>query len=238
MNIYLETNLWNALCDQAVIADDLVSSLTSRNANLVFSFHCVTEMARTFQGYGDAADRGRRLFSCLKEFVEAGVLCAKQNMDLIPAELTALQSQTNVDMFISEQDCAKLRAEVEKLARGAFNETADRFISDRVAFAKTTRQKQIGHLELRTDVKDKMKTISAGNLPSWLDEEMMAPVGQKLLMGHILAIFPTAPQPEAFVLAGELLANPDFRFAPRRRSCRLVFQLALRQSGIESTRFG
>jgi hypothetical protein len=30
------------------------------------------KMAKTFRGYGTAADRGRQLFSCLSRFVDAG----------------------------------------------------------------------------------------------------------------------------------------------------------------------
>ncbi len=92
MKVYLETNLWNALCDHPADADTLVASLGSRGINLVFSYHCVTEMAKTFQGFGAAADRGRQLFSCLRRFVDAGARCAQQNMELIPAELAALTS--------------------------------------------------------------------------------------------------------------------------------------------------
>ena len=106
MNVYLETNLWNALCDHPVDADTLVGSLGARAITLDFSDHCVTEMARTFQGYGTAADRGRQLFSCLRRFVDAGARCTKQNMELIPAELTALTSRTEVEPFLSAKEHA------------------------------------------------------------------------------------------------------------------------------------
>jgi hypothetical protein len=49
MNVYLETNLWNALCDHPVEADTLVGSLGERAITLDFSDHCVTEMAKTFR---------------------------------------------------------------------------------------------------------------------------------------------------------------------------------------------
>jgi hypothetical protein len=55
MNVYLETNLWNALCDHPVDADTLVGSLGARVINLDFSDHCVTEMAKTFRGVRDCS---------------------------------------------------------------------------------------------------------------------------------------------------------------------------------------
>jgi hypothetical protein len=54
MNVYLETNLWNALCDHPVDADTFMGSLGARGINLGFSDHCVTEMAKTFRGCGTA----------------------------------------------------------------------------------------------------------------------------------------------------------------------------------------
>ena len=107
-------------------------SLGSRGINLVFSYHCVTEMAKTFQGFGAAADRGRQLFSCLRRFVDAGARCAQQNMELIPAELTALTSRTEVELFISANEHTQLKAEIGKLANGIFDETANRIIGERM----------------------------------------------------------------------------------------------------------
>jgi hypothetical protein len=54
VNVYLETNLWNTLCDHALDADALAGSLGSRGINLGFSYHCVSEMAKTFRVRGPA----------------------------------------------------------------------------------------------------------------------------------------------------------------------------------------
>jgi hypothetical protein len=72
--------------------------------------------------------------------------CAQQNMELIPAELTALTSRTEVELFISANEHTQLKAEIGKLANGIFDETANRFIGERIEFAKRTREAQISHL--------------------------------------------------------------------------------------------
>ena len=147
MNVYLETNLWNALCDHTVDADTLVGSLGGRAITLEFSDHCVTEMAKTFRGYGTAADRGRQLSSCLRRFLDAGARCTKQNTELIPAELTALTSRTEVEPFLSAKEHAQLKAEIDKLASGIFDEAANRSIDARTEFVRRAGQAQIRHLK-------------------------------------------------------------------------------------------
>jgi hypothetical protein len=102
-------------------------------------------------------------------------------MELIPAELTALTSQSSVDPFISAEEYAQLRAEVDKLANGVFDDTANGFISERIEFAKRPRQAQISHLELRPDMKQKLKAVSSCAFPVWLDEQLLCLDGQKIL---------------------------------------------------------
>ena len=213
MDLYLETNLWNALCDHPGDPDTLVRFLDSLSVRLVFSYHCGTEMAKTFLGFGGASDRGRELFSSLRRCMDAGACCAKQNMDLIPAELTALTSGGKVDPFISPEQRAQLYAEVDKLANGIFDDQAKASIEGRIKFAKRTRQAQINHLELRPEMKQHLKTISPDALPAWLDQQVVTLDGQKILAHHILRIYPDAPPSDVFHYAGALLADPLYRFA-------------------------
>jgi hypothetical protein len=64
MYIYLDTNVWNILCDHAVDPNELVASLAAKNANLVLSTHTFYELAKTFRASSDkASERGKELFS-------------------------------------------------------------------------------------------------------------------------------------------------------------------------------
>jgi hypothetical protein len=125
-------------------------------------------------------------------------------MELIPAELTALTSRTEVEPFLSPNEHAQLKAERGKLASGIFDEAANRLIDEQIEFAKRTRQAQIDHLELRLEMKQKLIAVSPGAFPAWLDEQ---------LLSHIMRIYPDAPPSDVFGRAGALLANPRFRFA-------------------------
>lgn len=69
------------------------------------------------------------------------------NMELIPAELTALTSKTEVKPFLSANEHAQLKAEIDTLVSGIFDEAANRLIDERIEFARRTRQAQIRHLK-------------------------------------------------------------------------------------------
>ncbi|HVB07570.1 MAG TPA: hypothetical protein VNF00_01370 [Candidatus Acidoferrales bacterium] len=92
MNIYLDTMLWNALCDHAVDPQKLVTSLAARDANLVLGLHNFYELAKIFRKQTtEAVERGRRLFSYLSQFLDAGILCVKENDELLAMEMWALK---------------------------------------------------------------------------------------------------------------------------------------------------
>ena len=215
VNIYLDTVLWNVLCDHAVDPKELVASLASKNSNLVLSTHVVYELAKTFRAPAvQASKRGRELFFYLKKFVDANTPCAKENMELLVAEIQALHSRTStIDAFLSEKDYARLSQEVSKLADGEFDERADKFIQERSEFASNTRSSQASHLESRTDMKQKLKNVFPEKLEQWLQMETLAPTGVEILTFHILRQYPDAPRMEAAEHASALLSLPASRMA-------------------------
>src|SRR5262249_14286522 len=76
-----ETNIWNAICDQAVAAKALVSSLAAKDATLAISPHLTYELARTFTGKRPTREtQGIKLFSCMKAFLDLDMPCSKELM--------------------------------------------------------------------------------------------------------------------------------------------------------------
>lgn len=208
MNIYLDTMLWNALCDQDVDPLELVKTLASNKANLTFSNQTTFELARTFlSAKPQVAERGRKLFSHFKKFIDANTPCAKDNMELLIAELEALRRRTaSVDTFLSGSHYESLRNEVGKLANGNFDERARSFIENRLKFSSNTRSGQAGHLEIRTETKEILKGISPDKLESWLQSEAAKPIGVTMLTDHIVRAFHNAPRIELESWASALLA--------------------------------
>jgi hypothetical protein len=210
VNIYLDTNLWNALCDHPVDPHDLVALLAARNASLVFSLQTFHELCKTFRASTTKSfERGKKLFSYFQEFVDADIPCAKEIMELLAAEMWALNlGKSTVDAFLNKKDYAEVRREVNKLANGEYDERTANFLEERATLASSTRLGQARHLESRSDIKQNLMNVSPESLEKWLNYGMTTPGGVALLVAHIQRQFPEAPQLEAEAYAPELLALP------------------------------
>ncbi len=215
MNLYLDTNLWNVLCDQEIEPNKLLSSLASENSNLVLSFQTIYELAKNFHAPGEQVSRrGIELFTYLKHYVEADIPCVKLTEELLAAEMSALQFGTNsIDAYISESDYGRFKSEIEKLAAGVFDERVNSFIESRIAFASYTRFGQSRHLEGRPDVKQKLKGVPNHRLDEWLEAQTISLVGQAMLASRIIRVFPEAPTEDANEYAKALLHSQYNRVA-------------------------
>ena len=88
VNIYLDTILWNTLCDQDIEPGLLIESFAAKNANLVLSHQTVFELAKTFTR---TPERGKKLFSYVKQFVQANAPCTREISGVLEAEMRLLQ---------------------------------------------------------------------------------------------------------------------------------------------------
>src|SRR5215469_14383111 len=139
--IYADTTIWNALCDQSVDAGRLTNDLATQRAQLVLGTNAVYEMAKTFKGRRtDAQERGRALFSHLRQYVQLGIPLLRQTDDLLREEAKHVTKEIKtLELFYGSADYEKLVAEVDKLARGVFDSRAGQFIPLREAEAKQSR---------------------------------------------------------------------------------------------------
>lgn len=215
VNIYLDTNLWNALCDRAVDPQKLVESLADRNVELVLGLHNFYELAKTFGGRTrESSERGQRLFCYLREFIDASILCVKENDELLAVEMWALKSgTTSVDAFYGKEDYLLLRKGVDTLASGGFDERAASFIKEQSAFASNIRLTQKQRLKSRVDAKQYLRTVPPEKLGQWLQAEMRSAAGHDDLKNHIRRRFPEATEIAATEYASALLASPTCRFS-------------------------
>jgi hypothetical protein len=136
--IYADTSVWNALCDESVDAGRLTKDLTRQRAQLILGTDAVYEMAKTFKGSRSTAQqRGKELFSYLKQYVQLRIHLLRQTDDLLREEAKHVTKETkNPQLFYGSADYEKLVAEVDKLARGVFDSRAAEFIPLREAEAK------------------------------------------------------------------------------------------------------
>jgi hypothetical protein len=209
--IYLDTNLWNRLLDLNVDPSALLSRLERCDSSLALSGQSVYELALTFQ---NSAERGRNIFRYLKAYVDAGIVGAYDNLDLLRAEVQALYARANsVVAYYNPADYDALKVEVAKLADGIVDQRAQSFLSKRKELAKAGRQEPKTHLEQRPDMKARLLAVPENGLVAWLDEQVSGEVGTALLIGHLNNVYKSASADAAKSTAQGLLQHPASRTA-------------------------
>jgi hypothetical protein len=214
MNLYLDTNLWNELCDQSVDAEHLLTLLAANNSELVLSYQVVYELAKCFLDMrGSGSQRGKALFTYLSQFVRSNMRCVTEVMEVLADEMWALRQARAVHAFLSPQGHSTLVSNVQALADGEFDERAKAFVEERAALAPRIRSGPINQLERRPDVKQRLKDISAQELGAWLHAETDTDRGAALLADHVRRQFPEASPLDAGEWALGLLASPACRLS-------------------------
>lgn len=207
--IYLDTNLWNRLLDQNVDPMELLSSLQRCDSSLALSGQNVYELTQTFR---TSAERGKALFRYLKVYVDAEIVGAYDNMDLLRAEVAALYTRADsVVSYYKPADYAALKAEVAKLAQGIVDDRAQAFLAERKEFAKASRDDQKEHFEQRPDMRERLLAVSEDGLEAWLDEQVAGNVGAALLTGHLIRVYESPMTDAAISTALGLLQHPASR---------------------------
>ena len=147
-DIYLDTNLWNVLCDQAVDSAQLVSRLAAKNAYLAPGTHIFYEMAKTFRSSAvGSRERGGVLFSYFRQCFEADTHCVKDNMELLAREMWSAKLGSSVSgRMLSQEDRDLVLQEVDKLIAGELSQRASEFLDNQSAFASSTRLNQHKYL--------------------------------------------------------------------------------------------
>lgn len=209
--IYLDTNLWNRLLDQNADPAALLSRLEQSRSSLALSGQTVYELARTFQAN---PERGKELFRYVKVYVDAGIVGAYDNKDLLRAEVKALYDDADfVVAYYRQADYDALKAEVGKLSEGIVDQRAQTFVSERMGYTKETREGQKALMEKRPDMRARLLAIPDNRLTAWLDQEVSSDGGAIILKSHLMHVFESTKEDAAYSTALELLQHPASRMA-------------------------
>jgi hypothetical protein len=215
VKIYLDTNMWDALFDGGVQPEQFVPRLAKGNKILVLGLHAFYESARIFQSPSpDALTRGKALFEFLNRYLKTNVLCAKDQSELLPAEMLMLkEGPERVEFFYPRADRDKIIAECQRLANGEQSEVARQFLLDQDNFAVQATKGIIAHVDGKPELKKQLSKIAPEDLEGWLRKESVSIRGHSNLARHIQLRFPGELENEITEYARELFALPIKRFA-------------------------
>jgi hypothetical protein len=205
--------LWNALCDQKIVPQTFINSLTAQDAHLVLTEHTLYELGRTFtSSKPDAHARGRELLTYAQQYAHH-VLCAKKGIELVAAEMWALKLGAGgmIEAFHNEENCGLMRALLARLAAGEVDDRVRAYNAERLQYINHNRTGQIRHFENNPEKRAELQTISEENLPRWLMTETLSMTGVALLARHIVTYFPQTNMVEASEYALAILMSPTLR---------------------------
>jgi len=213
--IYLDTNMWDALFDGGVQPELFVPRLEKANKCLVLGLHAFYELARIFKSpRPDALTRGKALFEFLNRYLEANVSCAKDQSELLPAEMLMLkEGPERVDFFYPRTDRDKIIAEARRLASGELSEVARQFLLEQDNFATIATKNIIAHMNAKPKLREQLSAVTSENLESWLRKESVSVSGHSNLARHFQIRYPEAPEKHISEYAVGLLSLPMRRFA-------------------------
>ncbi|HKN75650.1 MAG TPA: hypothetical protein VJW94_10770 [Candidatus Acidoferrum sp.] len=198
-----------------VSPDHFVRRLAAVNIRLVLGLHAFYELARTLQSSRSGTPtRGTALFRYLGQYLETNMLCAKDQSELLPAEMLMLKKgPERVEFFYPREDHLKIVAECQRLANGEQSELARQFLSEQLEFAARTRKGIVGFLDARPELKKRLSNIAPQALETWLRRESVSIRGHSNLARHIAFRFPEVAEDEVTEYAIGLFDLPMKRYA-------------------------
>jgi hypothetical protein len=171
--IYLDTNIWDQLCDQNVPPKQFIDALTSKGYTLVISFHTVYEFARTLTSADPTAiARGRQLCAYAKQYLDLGIPCTKDFWEYILAEISTCSANARaVDPMATAEQCADIQKQLNRLASSDNMDDAKQFINQRSPFGAKTSQDQHAHIDKNPDLAAYLLKIAHSELAEWMSTE-------------------------------------------------------------------
>lgn len=209
--IYLDTMLWNELCDHNVDPAALTSSLAAHDKVLVLGAEAIYEMAKTFKSN---PTRGKELFAYLKKFTDLGIPGVKDNPMLLVAEADSAMNGGNadVDVFWNAVNYANMRMEVEKLSNGVVEKKTEEFIESRRQLAAIERAAISSHYGGTSALKDRLSLVSPTDFPRWVSKEAQRS-GRFILKQHLAKLLPGGQPRQIAIAAKRMLASRRFRLS-------------------------
>jgi hypothetical protein len=211
MLIYLDTVLWNHLCDERVDAARLTSALFNSGRKLVLGTEAIYEMSRTFNS---KPSRGRELFGYLKTFTDLHVPCMQDNPRILQAEAeSALNGEPrDIDVFWNEANYASMQREVEKLSQGIVDDRATIAIASRKQLADRERTSMSAQYLIDSELKNRLLRVEAKDLDLWMRREFTRS-GRLLFKQRLAAQFSDLQPRQLTILSKKILASGRYRLS-------------------------
>jgi hypothetical protein len=210
--VYLDTTLWNLLCDQAVDPQEARDSLADIGCEVVLGLNAYRELLGTFYGTRlNSNERAKRLFACLDGFLQAGIRIVDtwENW-LIQETEVSLGRRKAISRFLDSTMHRALATWPKGLSTHKPPAALQTRLRNRNVQTETLRTSAKSALAAQPEMLSELRSVPISELESFLRRESAGERGQQLLSGYLPKVFAMAerglPEAPAFV-AATLLAN-------------------------------
>jgi hypothetical protein len=182
--IYLDTNIWNVLAQQASDEEKLCRDLTLADAQITLGLNAFYEMMRTFYGTrSDAYDRGKRLFTCLRKFLAQRVPLLKTWEEMLTEEAENV-SASAYSISPIEQDrnfISTIRMATKEMSSGYLRPELEQIVKKRQAVNEAVGQQAATNARSQPEMNAWLKSVQADQIMAFLDRESVGEMGRELL---------------------------------------------------------
>ncbi|HEY6128625.1 MAG TPA: hypothetical protein VIW23_10625 [Candidatus Acidoferrum sp.] len=209
--LYLDTSLWNRLCEQSVVPADFVTALRRNGWDLVFSPHLRYELSKTFRSVRpQAAEKATRLFSYLAKFVSLNIPCVKQVPDLLREEVRhSCQQIRALECFYKDGDYQREATEIWKLASGNIDQGTHNVLDFRGRQVSEFRAASPARTAMWRERTEQDQNVTLKQFMDFGLEEF----GQRCLMRHIADLFCDVSQRDLRRISRKMLSARRYRLA-------------------------
>jgi len=202
--LYLDTSIWNVLCEQAVDPRSFQAALRRRGALVVLGINAYVELAKSF--FGKRPGRALPLIVCVSRFLEAGTPVADSWERWLIGESRIVSGKSRgFSLLLGERE----QSNIASWTKGLLSEEPPdalrlRLIqrSEQTRKLREAATKAIGN---QPDILDDLRQVSAEGLGAFLDQEGTRPRALELLARYLPQVF--AANEESLPMAPERLAR-------------------------------
>jgi hypothetical protein len=215
---YLDTSIWNRLCDQEVDPGLVLSVFETRGSLPVLGSNVFYEVAKCFSaGRSDKILRGQNLCKYLKSYMARRIPIAMENWALLIEEAFHVVGNPIMDPGQRtkryEENFSIAYREIEKLSEGNFEQEAANFIANRKSQAHESRFAIRDGLDTKPQMKALLLSTDEAALPKFMDDLCVGVEGMGALQRHLRDLFPEESDSELTVTAWRLLRSKLYRVA-------------------------
>ena len=214
--IYLDTTIWNVLSEQAPGGEQARKLCSELDVNFTLGLNAYFEMLKSFFGKrSDAVDRGKRLFNCLRNYLENGVAFLKSWEELLVEEARRSSGEIfDISLFSDATWRGYFVQGAQELAKGKLRPELRQLIEKRDGQSRERRSMAERLMQSQPEMLQDLRMVDPVEIEGFLATASVGGSGQHLLAKHLTDVFKLMSRPVPMAdqdMAAALLSSDSNR---------------------------